>query len=181
LERQIACKDCRFVLRANWNRLRATTPSIWLNATARTSFVGHSRFSRVVSAPSGKTDYVVIGRDAGPTKLAKIEALKIKTLDEDGLFDMIARTIKDENQSSDQVAAPSSSSSVASLSAPVTKKPSTAAPAPKVVKSKYAPVSGLTASLGLDLWTVKYAPTSTKEIIGNKAQADRLASWLNTW
>ena len=36
--------------------------------------------SRVTGAPSGKTDYVVVGRDAGPKKLETIKKLGIKTV-----------------------------------------------------------------------------------------------------
>ena len=45
---------------------------------------------RTTTAPSGKTNYVVLGRDAGPSKLEKIKKLKLQTLDEDGLLQLIA-------------------------------------------------------------------------------------------
>lgn len=45
--------------------------------------------SKVTGAPSGKTSYVIIGDNAGPSKLAKIKDLRIKTLDEDGFLDLI--------------------------------------------------------------------------------------------
>ncbi|KAJ1559375.1 hypothetical protein HK096_000761, partial [Nowakowskiella sp. JEL0078] len=44
---------------------------------------------RVTSALSSKTTYVVIGEDAGPKKLEKTEALKIKKLDEEEFFELI--------------------------------------------------------------------------------------------
>ena len=44
---------------------------------------------RYTTAPSGKTNYVVLGRDAGPSKLEKIKKLNLKTLDEDGLLNLI--------------------------------------------------------------------------------------------
>lgn len=31
------------------------------------------------------------------------------------------------------------------------------------------------------LWTVKYAPTSLKDICGNKTQVDKLKTWLEAW
>ena len=45
---------------------------------------------RVTGGPSGKTSYVVVGDDAGESKLAKVKALKIKTLDEDQFLELIA-------------------------------------------------------------------------------------------
>ena len=41
------------------------------------------------SAPSSKTSFVVLGRDAGPSKLKMIDKHKIKTLDEDGFLELI--------------------------------------------------------------------------------------------
>ncbi len=44
---------------------------------------------KVTTAPSSKTKWVVLGDDAGPSKLAKIRDLKIRTIDENGLFKLI--------------------------------------------------------------------------------------------
>ncbi|XMA16155.1 hypothetical protein WAI453_008946 [Rhynchosporium graminicola] len=44
---------------------------------------------KVASSLSGKTSYVVVGNDAGPTKLEKIESLGLTTLDEAGLVKLI--------------------------------------------------------------------------------------------
>lgn len=44
---------------------------------------------RVTGSPSGKTSYVVVGDDAGQSKLDKVKKLKIKTLDEDEFLDLI--------------------------------------------------------------------------------------------
>lgn len=44
---------------------------------------------RVTTAPSRKTDFVVLGIGAGEKKLEKVCAMGIKTIDEDGLLDLI--------------------------------------------------------------------------------------------
>ncbi|KAF8861113.1 hypothetical protein BDZ45DRAFT_703599 [Acephala macrosclerotiorum] len=44
---------------------------------------------KVAKAPSKNTSLVVIGNDAGPAKLEKIEELGLKTVDEDGLVGLI--------------------------------------------------------------------------------------------
>lgn len=50
---------------------------------------------RVVGTPSGKTDYVVVGENAGASKLAKIKDKQLKTLTEDEFLELI-RTRKGE-------------------------------------------------------------------------------------
>lgn len=45
---------------------------------------------RVTGQPSGKTSYVVVGANAGASKLKVLEKLKLTTLDEDGFLNLIA-------------------------------------------------------------------------------------------
>lgn len=47
-------------------------------------------FRRVTSGPSGKTDYVIIGDNAGKSKIDKIQAINLKTLTEDEFLNLIA-------------------------------------------------------------------------------------------
>ncbi|KAG0328122.1 hypothetical protein BGZ99_006138 [Dissophora globulifera] len=44
---------------------------------------------RVTGSPSGKTSFVIVGDDAGQSKLDKVKKLKIKTLNEDEFLDLI--------------------------------------------------------------------------------------------
>jgi len=44
---------------------------------------------KVTQSVSKKTSYAVIGREAGPSKLQKVQDLKVKILDEDGLLQLI--------------------------------------------------------------------------------------------
>lgn len=53
--------------------------------------------SRVTTAPSSKTSYVVLGSDAGPKKLELIKKHKLKTLDEDGFLGLIGNRKADPN------------------------------------------------------------------------------------
>lgn len=46
--------------------------------------------SRVVGQPSSKTDYIVLGDNAGPSKLAAIKKHGLKCLSEDEFLDLIA-------------------------------------------------------------------------------------------
>lgn len=47
-------------------------------------------FSRVVGQPSSKTDFVVLGDNAGPSKLAAIQKHHLRTLSEDEFLNLIA-------------------------------------------------------------------------------------------
>lgn len=50
----------------------------------------HGCLRRVVGQPSSKTDFVVVGDNAGPSKLAALKKHGIKTLDEDGFLNLVA-------------------------------------------------------------------------------------------
>lgn len=114
--------------------------------------------AKVTSAPSSKTSYVVVGDNAGEKKLETIKKNRIKTLDEDGFLGLISQRGAQELDPA----------TTARLKAEE-KKVETAA-------KELAPSGG--DSL---LWTDKYAPKQLKELIGNKANVDRLQAWLRDW
>ena len=58
--------------------------------------------SRVVGQPSSKTSYVVVGADAGPSKLKAIEKNKLRTLDEDGFLNLIGTRKTDNSMLDDK-------------------------------------------------------------------------------
>ncbi|TPX38378.1 hypothetical protein SmJEL517_g00196 [Synchytrium microbalum] len=132
--------------------------------------------ARVTSAVSGKTTYLVVGEEPGESKTKKATELKVKILDEDGLFELIATrpgkdgsapekkksaaTIKKEKEIIKSVneAQKAASTPVASASGNVSRPP---------------PPSGL--------WTDKYKPKSYSEVLGNKGIIEKLAKWLKDW
>ncbi|KAM0330544.1 hypothetical protein ACHAQA_003491 [Verticillium albo-atrum] len=145
---------------------------------------------KVTGSPSSKTSYVVLGEDAGPSKLKKIQDLGIKTIDEHGLFELIKRLpafggggkgaekarekkkqaeekIKidalemEREEKAKRIAAEKAAQKAAAA------RGSTAAPKP------VAPLS--------QLWTSKYAPTQLSHICGNKAQVEKIQNWLKNW
>lgn len=117
---------------------------------------------RVTGAPSGKTDYVVIGDNPGESKIDKVKKLNLKTLDEDGLFDLIRSRSKNAPATATQEAKPE----------PVKKVQS-----PK----KAAPVAAPSNATETDLWTVKYAPKKPEDLIGNHGIYKQLHDWLEAW
>jgi len=82
---------------------------------------------RVTGSPSGKTSYVVVGDDAGQSKLDKVKKLKIKTLDEDEFLDLIrtspAKTEDGEIIKSTPKTATTNSNSSSSASAKMRAEP----------------------------------------------------------
>ena len=52
--------------------------------------------SRVTGQPSSKTSYVVLGSDAGPSKIAAIKKHGLKTLSEDAFLELIATRVVGE-------------------------------------------------------------------------------------
>ncbi|KAF8876170.1 purine nucleotide binding protein [Infundibulicybe gibba] len=120
---------------------------------------------RVVGQPSSKTNYVILGDNAGPSKIAAIRKHGINTLSEDEFLNLIAtrngpgngedirKAAKEmeKREKKDTVTAAESSSGIRAID------PSS------------------------QLWTTRYAPQTLKEICGNKNQVEKLQLWLHDW
>ncbi|KAI7908090.1 replication factor RFC1 C terminal domain-containing protein [Cokeromyces recurvatus] len=118
---------------------------------------------RVTTAVSGKTNYLLLGRDAGESKIAKAKSLGTKILDEDAFYKFVES------------------------SAPKKEAPIPAIPAQDKGKDKVtikeSPANGTkkTETNSQQLWTEKYKPKELKEIIGNKELVRRISEWLGNW
>ena len=151
---------------------------------------------KVTGAPSKKTNYVVLGTDAGPSKLRKIQEMNIKTIDEDGLTLLIDKLTEAGNKGDSKAQAAhkeklrKEEEQIKKQAAELEQqekqrlKDLKAAQTAKAAAGK-ATASGVTAaaqSAGPDvdarLWTVKYAPTSLNQICGNKATVEKIQRWL---
>jgi len=146
---------------------------------------------KVTGAPSKKTDFVVMGSDAGPSKLRKIADMNIKTINEDGLTALIEKLSarghvgdskaqaaykekqrKEEEKIKQQAAEMEKEEQrrlKAAAAAGGSKATSVATSAAN--KSADPPVDSR-------LWTTKYAPSSLQQICGNKATVEKLQRWL---
>lgn len=123
--------------------------------------------ARVTTAPSGKTDYVVMGEGAGASKLEKIEKLNLKTLDEDGLFDLIRSKSEGKMSNSESKVSETKTDSAVENKKSAVDVEEVKAPAPTRTTT--------------DLWTVKWAPKKPEDLIGNNSIYEKLKSWLNEW
>jgi replication factor C subunit 1 len=153
---------------------------------------------KVVGAPSSKTSYVVLGGDAGPKKLETIAKHKIKTINEDGLFELIKRLPANggsgaaaekyaEKQKADEKKVRAMAAEIdaeekrkAAELAKATKPATTPKGSKPASTTQQTPPNSQPAS-STELWTTKYAPTSTSMICGNKAPVERLQQWLRSW
>ncbi|KAG0099889.1 hypothetical protein BGZ93_005344 [Podila epicladia] len=145
---------------------------------------------RVTGAPSGKTDFLVVGEEAGQSKIEKAKKLKIKTIDEDEFLELI-RNSPEKTEDGKEVPANTKASSKSSSSSAKVKREEpepSPEPSPPVKRESPAPSrSSSTASLDdsgvvqTDLWTTKYRPKQMKELCGNNAAVLRLQKWLAAW
>ena len=144
---------------------------------------------KVTGAPSSKTSYVVLGNDAGPKKIETIRKNNIRTINEDGLFQLI-RTLPAYGGTG-KVGATAAAKKEAEdkkikeLASEMDKLEKEKMKQQKIAeKAKATGGSGATAAAAVaesQLWTEKYAPTAIKDIIGNKALVEKLQRWLRDW
>jgi len=143
---------------------------------------------KVTMGPSSKTSYVVLGSDAGPKKLETIQKFNLKTINEDGLFELIKKL--PANGGSGKAAAAheekkqAEAEKIKQMAAEMEKEERRADGAGGAGGGKAAvPVSGKISQPLTDtrLWTVKYAPTQVSQICGNKTQVEKLQRWLRNF
>lgn len=108
--------------------------------------------------------------------MEKIEKLNLKTLDEDGLFDLIRSKSAGKLPSKAPVVSETKifetkeSTPVATISQPKASE--------IIEKPVTRPVAPPTTT---DLWTVKWAPKKPEDLIGNHSIYEKLKSWLGEW
>lgn len=149
---------------------------------------------KVTGQPSKNTSYIVLGQDAGPSKLRKIKELAIKTIDEDGLTALIEKLTAAGNKGDSKAQAAykekqrKEEEKIKEQAAEMEKEEKARLKALKATEtsknSKASSVgpstTGKTPETTVDsrLWTTKYAPTSLNQICGNKATVEKLQRWL---
>ena len=117
--------------------------------------------------PSSKTSYVVVGSDAGPSKLASIKKNKLNTLDEDAFLKLIATRIPAELDEK--------------TIRKIEKERLAIKQAVKDMEKREKMVGSNQRDTSNQLWTDRYAPQTLKEVCGNKGQVEKLQQWLSDW
>lgn len=146
---------------------------------------------KVTGAPSSKTSYVVLGADAGPKKLSTIKQHNLKTINEEGLFELIRRLPANggDGKAAEQYEAKKKAEEekIRAMAAEIDREEKRKATAMRnAAPSGPQPPSSsqsTTQSTKIDdrLWTTKYAPTSINMICGNKGVVEKLQNWLRDW
>ncbi|KAG5289212.1 chromosome transmission fidelity factor [Histoplasma ohiense] len=142
---------------------------------------------KVTSAPSSKTNYVVLGSDAGPKKLETIRKFGLKSINEDGLFELIRRLPANggDGKAAEKHAAKKKleDQRIKNMAAEIDREEKKKAAAS--IASTTKPLNGASnpapAQVDDRLWTSKYAPTSLSMICGNKGAVEKLQTWLRNW
>lgn len=155
--------------------------------------------AKVTKSILKKTSLVVIGEEAGPSKVKKIKDFGIKAINEDGFLDLLRRMPADGGDGADAQAAKRKreEEEQAVLEKAMEeerieqekekKRQQEAAQRAKAVKqesgssSSHAPPPPREIPNSEKLWTVKYAPKDISQLCGNKGQVQKLKSWLSNW
>lgn len=148
---------------------------------------------KVTGQPSKNTTYIVLGQDAGPSKLRKIKELNIKTIDEDGLTALIEKLTAAGNQGDSKAQAAykekqrKEEEKIKAQAAEMEKeeqarlkaqKAAQIAKNGKISSSVSGSADSSESAVDSRLWTTKYAPSSLNQICGNKATVEKLQRWL---
>ena len=143
---------------------------------------------KVTTSPSSKTSYVVLGNEAGPKKLETIAKFKLKTINEDGLYELIRLLPANggDSTAAEKFAEKqrAESKKIQDMVEQMEREEKSADGAGVTKSSTGTPTRPATANsnpVDSRLWTVKYAPTTTSQICGNKGQVEKLQAWLRAW
>ncbi|KAL9617397.1 MAG: hypothetical protein Q9160_007801 [Pyrenula sp. 1 TL-2023] len=150
--------------------------------------------AKVTGAPSKNTSFVVLGSDAGPKKLETIRKLGIKTINDEGLYELIKRLPANggdgkaaekhaEKQKKQLDAVKAEAAEMDRLEREAAKAKAQAAKKTGAVSTPAQKDSSTKAQSGIDnlLWVDKYAPTSLGQVCGNKGLVEKLQRWLRNW
>ncbi|KAH8822603.1 replication factor RFC1 C terminal domain-containing protein [Flagelloscypha sp. PMI_526] len=123
---------------------------------------------RVTGSPSSKTSYVVVGEGAGAAKLKALEKHNIKTLDEDAWLSLMAT--RKGGSGADKKAKERKEKEEKEIRKKV-----------KEMEVEEKKTQSTVTDPSTQLWTSRYAPTTLKDICGNKSNVEKISDWLDNW
>ncbi|KAI6117459.1 replication factor RFC1 C terminal domain-containing protein [Pisolithus croceorrhizus] len=136
---------------------------------------------RVTLQPSSKTSYVVLGEDAGPSKLAAIKKHGLPTLSEDGFLELIGTRVGPTAGLDEKFRKKMEREEEAIRSAAREMEKREIKEMKEAKNSEGQPGGSKILDMSAHLWTTRYAPKTLKEICGNKGQVEKLRLWLQDW
>ena len=139
---------------------------------------------KVTSAVSGRTTYVLVGMDCGPSKIKKAKEHGTLLMDEDGLFAMVQaladaapKTEKPETKRAPDETETKSDKAEARRAPSATKPSGSTAGGSGAARASNAETD---SSLNT-LWVNKYKPSQPAQLIGNGKNIADLRKFLTTW
>eukprot|EP00020_Sapocribrum_chincoteaguense_P001469 CAMPEP_0170750820 /NCGR_PEP_ID=MMETSP0437-20130122/11130_1 /TAXON_ID=0 /ORGANISM="Sexangularia sp." /LENGTH=1005 /DNA_ID=CAMNT_0011089831 /DNA_START=116 /DNA_END=3134 /DNA_ORIENTATION=+ len=130
----------------------------------------------IAKSVTKKLTHAVVGTDAGPSKLAKIQARSdVLVVDEDGLFALI------EVNKPDKAALAKADEARRRAEERDAKKAADAAKQVQRAAAAAASASSSSAAASADLWVTKYAPRTSKDLVGNPGLLSKYREWLQHW
>eukprot|EP00808_Paulinella_micropora_P013838 g23963.t1 len=135
---------------------------------------------RVTGQVSGKTDYLVMGNEAGESKKAKAEAKGVKVISEDDLLEMI-RTRPSHKPSEKEKQAHEKKQAAAAKKLEKAKTPEERKQEEIIRKETESKRVSLGASEADLMWVDKYAPIASDQVIGNPGNVAKVKNFLLTW
>ena len=138
--------------------------------------------AKVTSAVSGRTTYVLVGMDCGPSKIKKAKEHRTTLMDEDGLFAMVRELA--ENALKEEVKVETKQETTEETKAPVVAHSALTAGGSSAPSSSAPSGSAPSAPSTTDstpLWVNKYKPSAPAQLIGNGKNIADLRKFLSTW
>ncbi|CAF1657040.1 unnamed protein product [Rotaria magnacalcarata] len=132
---------------------------------------------RVTVALSGKTNYLIAGREPSEGKLNKARATKVAVISEDDLLELIQTRPGDEVTPKKKVSTTSESSSTQLKRKSSSTVSKSTDPSPMKIQKQSDDESNL-------LWADKYKPQTIKNLIGQQGEkscVQKLIIWLRDW
>jgi replication factor C subunit 1 len=145
----------------------------------------------IKSVPKKKhLDYAIVGEDAGPSKLTKLEEKGTPKIDENGLLTMLRDSLPPEQKAKEPEVGtqitPDIDIATVSVQGAKATSARNAASADSAAASAASANSGPRPVKALpdpahSLWTEKYKPKTTKDLVGNFQLVQKVNSWLKVW
>ena len=143
--------------------------------------------AKVTKSILGKTSLVVIGEEAGPSKIEKIKKNKIKAVDEEGFIQLLNKMPENGGSGKNAVNAvrkreeeehkiEEEAEAQEKQEREQEKENRDAKPINRQTDTQRAKTSNDDV-----LWTLKYSPSDISQLCGNKGQVQKLKTWLSNW
>lgn len=147
--------------------------------------------AKVTKSILGKTSLVVIGEEAGPSKVQKIKKNKIKAITEEGFIQLLKSMPAEGGDGESAMEARRKREAEerkiieqAEEEERKARAEEKATSQPQVKSEAYSSRAESPKRVipnSEKLWTVKYAPNDIAQLCGNKGQINKLKTWLSNW